>query len=229
MASEQTMKSRERFVREVAEHQMTVLRDDGLYRHLRFQRDDGSSSYWFDLVTWPGCLVVNGDCGTFTFSRTRDMFEFFGPSGARGGFEDARWGINPDYWSEKLQAPKPDGAERFSEDAARARVLDWLADYVDGYPDPGDEFDEHGPCGGRRAFDLYRELREQILDRELYNESEARRLIGEFEHDGVYLDDAWEWSMREYDWQFLWCCWAIVWGISQYRSARGAREVSHAG
>jgi hypothetical protein len=23
----------------------------------------------------------------------------------------------------------------------------------------------------------------------------------------------------EYRWDFLWCCWAIVWGIGQYRAA----------
>ena len=31
--------------------------------------------------------------------------------------------------------------------------------------------------------------------------------------------ETWEWDLREYDWQFLWCCWAIVWGIGQYRAA----------
>jgi hypothetical protein len=91
---EQVAKSRERFEQETAEHEMTVLRDDGLYRHLRFQRP-GTSIYWFDLVTWPGRLVICGDCGDLMFSRLRDMFEFFGPDSSRGGFEDARWGINP--------------------------------------------------------------------------------------------------------------------------------------
>lgn len=209
-------KSRERFVREIAEHQMDVLRDDGLYRHLRFKRP-GTSNYYFDIVTWPGYLAVVGDCGDFVFSRTRDMFEFFGPSGARGGFEDARWGINPHYWSKKLQAPRPDGAEVYSADAARACVLEWLVDRADGMH-AWDEFDEAGPCGGRAAFELYQALREQILDHDLYSEDEARRLIEDFEHNDDRIYDAWEWSFREYDWQFLWCCWAIVWGIEQYRA-----------
>lgn len=210
---------RERFARDVAEHQMSVLRDDGLYRHLRFQKADGSSFYWFDIVTWPGVLAISGDCGAFMFSRLRDMFEFFGPSGARGGFEDARWGINPHYWSEKLRAPAPRDATVFSEDAARASVLEWLSDVTDDMEDPGQDWDEQMPRGGKRAFELYRELCWQVLDRELYDRSEFQRLVGDFEHDGTRIYDAWEWSTEEYDWQFLWCCWAIVWGIDQYRAA----------
>ena len=67
-------------------HEMTVLHDDGLYRHLRFTAmhlcNDAewrttNGFYWFDLATWPGTLTINGDCGTYTFSRTTDMFEFF--------------------------------------------------------------------------------------------------------------------------------------------------------
>lgn len=220
MAADQIAKVRERFVKETDEHAMQVLKDDGLYRHLRFRKPD-TIMYGFDLVTWPGYLAVVGDCGAFMFSRTRDMFEFFRPSGARGGFEDARWGINPGYWSEKLRGPSrsSDLAEVYSEAVARARVMEWLSDVAEQMEDPALDFDELGPCGGKPAFDLFRALREQVLDRELYDESEARRLIGEFEHDGTQIYDAWEWSMREYDWQFLWCCWAIVWGISQHDAA----------
>lgn len=210
-------KVRERFVRDVAEHEMTVLKDDGLYRHLRFQRV-GASFYWFDLVTWPGVLAVSGDCGTFVFSRTRDMFEFFRPSGARGGFEDARWGINPDYWSEKLRAPSSRDVRIYTYDAFKAHVLEWLADARDYYGDLEDEDD-------LRAFKAA--VDEQILDDpdgEAYrDEGEAHRRLRDFEHGGRSISDSWEWDLREYDWQFLWCCWAIVWGIGQY-DAKEARS-----
>src|SRR5580692_6155935 len=90
------------FQRDTANHEMTVLHDDGLYRHLRFMqvitdeltgKQSRSSFYWFDLVTWPGNLVINGDMETFAFARSDDMFGFF-----RGDR------INPGYWAEKVRA-----------------------------------------------------------------------------------------------------------------------------
>jgi hypothetical protein len=50
----------EAFRRETAGHQMTVMRDEGLYRHVRFSTS-GSGLYWFGLITWPGCLTVGGE------------------------------------------------------------------------------------------------------------------------------------------------------------------------
>lgn len=202
--------ARERFEGEIAEHTLTVLRDDGLYRHLRCRRPD-TSVYGFDVLTWPGYLAIVGDTGHFVFSRVSDMFSFFESDAGR---------INPDYWSQKLQAPRPDGAERYSEDAARAAVLEWVRDLTDQLEDADLEYDEQGPRGGKAALRLYQAVRERILSYELYAEHEARRLIADFEHDGFYMDDAWEWSMREYDWQFLWCCHGIVWAIGQYRAAK---------
>lgn len=66
----------ERFLKDVAKHEMTVIRDDGINRHLRF-KNPNDSSYWFDLITWPGTLCIDGDCGTYVFKRTPDMFQFF--------------------------------------------------------------------------------------------------------------------------------------------------------
>jgi hypothetical protein len=189
--------SRERFTRETAEHEMAVLHDDGLYRHLRFQRPE-TVTYYFDLVTWPGHLAVVGDCGDFVFSRTRDMFEFFEGSHGR---------INPGYWSEKLRAPHPDGAERFSADAFRSHVLEWFEQAAEDIP--------------AEARDLRAALDEQVLGDDIapFNEHQAHQLVADFEWNGRRIYDSWEWSLREYDWSFLWCCHAIVYGIAKYRSA----------
>jgi hypothetical protein len=32
--------------------------------------------------------------------------------------------------------------------------------------------------------------------------------------------DVWEWSFSDYEWQFLWACHAINWGIRQYDAAK---------
>jgi hypothetical protein len=89
----------EEFIKDVSQHKMQILRDDGLYRHIRFKREN-TSCYYFDLITWPGALCYTGDMGTFVFSRIPDMFEFFRTDGEKGA--DLR--INPGYWSEKLLA-----------------------------------------------------------------------------------------------------------------------------
>jgi hypothetical protein len=96
-AREQALKDAgERFKRDTEHHEMTVLHDDGLYRHLRFSRPD-RSGYWFSLTTWPQKLTVNGDVGTYVFSRTEDMLEFFRGSTCSGG-------PNFGYWDEKVVA-----------------------------------------------------------------------------------------------------------------------------
>lgn len=45
----------ERFKKQVANHQLTVLKDEGTYRHLRFKNPDTANQY-FDILTWPGTL-----------------------------------------------------------------------------------------------------------------------------------------------------------------------------
>lgn len=199
------VKARDRFDHETAEHEITILRDEGLYRHLRFQKP-GSPFYWFDLVTWPGRLVVCGDAGDFMFSRLRDMFEFF---------EGSRGEINPDYWCEKLQAPQGSGREAarvYSFEVFKARVLEWFEDIK-----PAELDDDEAVQSLRAALD------EQLLGKNDWGsdpgEHEAYERLHLFEHAGQQIYDPSDWNLREYQWSFLWCCWAIVRGIERYRAA----------
>lgn len=197
--------SRERFLHDTRHHKIEVMRDDGLYRHLRF-KDPSTIVYYFDLVTWPGYLAIVGDCGDFVFSRTRDMFEFFGVDDNGG---ERRLSINPQYWSEKLQAPRMEKATRYSYDAFREHVREWLAS-VSRDLDPDD------------AASLRVAVNDHLLADHLdavHGDHEAHVLLRDFEHNGIRIGDSWEWSLRDYDWAFLWCCWAIVYGIHMYRTA----------
>lgn len=102
----------------LVDHVMEVKRDDGVYRHLRFMpAPPKGSSYWFDLVTWPGVLVFNGDMGSWMFARVTDMFDFFGNDRI----------INPGYWGEKLLAH--DGYRKFSPDALHKRVKEYVNEH----------------------------------------------------------------------------------------------------
>lgn len=195
----------ERFAADVAKHEMTVLRDDGLYRHLRFVhvavnektgKRERSSLYWFDLITWPGCLAVNGDMDSFLFSRTEDMFEFF--RGHR---------VNPQYWAEKVRAGR-ESLQRYDEDLFRQLVTEH---FVDAARNGG------VPPGTGKA------VREQILDSwDISHEHGAHTTVADFEYEGFRFCDTYEWDLRDWTYQFLWCCHAIVWGIRQYDEVCGS-------
>lgn len=184
-----------RFRGDTAKHRMTVLHDEGLYRHLRFMNPD-DSAYWFDLVTWPGSLAIRGDVDGYMFTRLTDMFEFF-----RGT------GINPHYWAEKTEGGR-DSTKSYSEELFRQIVVEHFVTAVR-YED--------APRGLGKA------VREEILDSAcLGTEEDARAALDAFEFKGFRFDfdDTWEWDLHDFNWSFLWCCHAIQWGISQYAAAR---------
>jgi hypothetical protein len=181
------------FDRDTAKHQMTVLHDEGVYRHLRFSSNPrGYGEYWFDLITWPGCLTIRGDYGdAYTFTREPDMLPFF---------RSRRGGINPHYWVQKLDGHR-DSAKVYSEDAFKQIVTELFVSAV--------QYDD-APRGLGLA------VRAEILNQDLADEREARDLLESFEFKGFNFGETWEFSFRDYERDFLWACFAIVWGIGRY-------------
>jgi len=191
--------ARLRFENDTRNHQLTVLHDDGLYRHL-VVKDPKGSFYWYEVITWPGTLVINGDFGSFMFSRTNDMLEFFEASGGT---------INPGYWAEKLAREMRDSATRYSPERYRARVSEWCEAVCETLDD-------------MKASWLREEVRLNLIGEwvdEAAFEDSARALLHNFDHAGQQIESSDEWDLREWDPPFLWCCWAIVSAIKQYRSA----------
>jgi hypothetical protein len=191
--------SKARFVSDTDKHVMTVLHDDGLYRHLRFKAPD-TGFYWFDLVTWPGHLSITGDMGALTFARLADMFAFF-----RQGAD-----INPGYWGEKVVAGE---VRAYSEDAFR----EWVADNVT-------RGKESKPDLEWKRIDYYVEL--EVLDESCYRDG-AVAAVSEWNDGGnadmlgfaFNTDDA---DFTDFTNRFLWCCHAIRWGIEQYDTQKGS-------
>jgi hypothetical protein len=180
----------EQFAEDVSRHTLTVLRDEGVYRHLRLSTP-GTYCMSFDIVTWPGHLAYTGDMGDFVFSRLPDMFEFF-----------RRDGPNFQYWAEKcVAADKSDGIEAFSERKFREAIEAEVAEYLESHDDVDAD-----------------ELREAIKDELFSDISEfwSVRAAMEFKRGGFQLHDFWEHRLNDYTQRFKWCCHALPWAISLY-------------
>lgn len=186
------------FLKDVAGHQMTVLRDDGVNRHLRFQKP-GTNCMGFDVVTWPGYLCYSGDMGTYVFQRLDDMFQFFRADRRHNREEDQTLYINLSYWAEKLQAvDRCDGVKKYSADKFRESVAEWLEDR-----DASNE--------------LRQAVKNEVLPYADDGESVALNAAQAFEHEGRgVFQDFWEVDLTEYTYRFIWCCYALAWGIQSY-------------
>lgn len=198
------------FLDSVGEHRMTVLRDDGLYRHVRFAAP-GTSMYRFDLVTWPGHLVITGDLQDYHFTRLDDMFQFFRDNPDRPGLR-----INPDYWSEKLVGGRGrQVAEQYSFEAFKESLVDHFLWTRDSIPE------------GMRA-QVWRSIKEEILDdyevqasKEYAYKAAAEYQFTHYQPGGkrevlFQFNEVYEWRFTEWDWHFLVSLNAIVWGIQQW-------------
>lgn len=199
------------FLRDISEHHLRVHLDNGMYRHIRFEKTL-DSVLWFDLVTWPGVLTIHGDMGTWTFSRVPDMFRFF---------RDDTLRINKSYWAEKLQHGVHGGTagcKVFDEDLFRQQVMDRVKNY---------DLEDHDLAAVTEA------LKEQVLNQDnMYDlviavrdfscplpslepsDEETSRPRGRGRNFEFDCDDCPD-GMR-YAYQFVWCLYAIVWGIQQY-------------
>lgn len=205
----------ERFLKDVERHTMTVLRDDGVHRHIRFKRPN-EGAYWFDLITWPGTLCIDGDCGTYVFRRLEDMFEFFRTD--RDWLRDgATLGINPSYWGEKLQATASyDGYREFSEELFKQAVKSEFDAWVES-EDPSDEHKE----------ELWDDIENRVLGYGCDGAYAAVDAAMRFEPDNTDIDfemrDFYEHRLEEYTFHFIWCCYAIAWGVKTYDEAKAAK------
>lgn len=224
------MTTEQQFLKDVESHVMEVIKDDGLYRHIRF-REPGTMMQHFDLITWPGYLCYCGDMGTYVFTRLADMFQFFRTDRKYAQESGRTLGINRSYWSEKLQAV--DGQRRngsameFSEEKFRRVINEFRVHWV------------------REA------AREQALDKEQRRElweAVDQEVLGELDNSGDFakyaayrfswspsssrrdeywsFQDLWEHSFEDYTHRFTWCCYALAWGVQKYDESKVVAEAA---
>lgn len=188
------------FAADVAQHELTVLHDDGLYRHLRFAKP-GTGNKAFTIVTWPGRLCFCGDMGTFVFQRIDDMLQFFRHDAPNFG-----------YWAEKCVAHDRSGVRAYDADEFRRAVNELAAERLE------DETPE-----------LRAAVLEALEERVLYradDEHDARRALAEFEEKGVGFSDTWELTFEIYTFRFTWCCQALVHAVKAYDAQRAQRDAA---
>lgn len=200
-----------RFKRETASHEMTIVHDDGLYRHLRFT--SGSDLYWYEIITTPGQLTFSGDGDSFVFRLAPDMFEMFRRSAASGD-------INAGYWAEKCRTgnAKSYSRERFEECVwkqvgEREQYYRALREDVQHELFDGEQFNVDYEADALMAVLGYR-----------YHLTKGRDDRGNcdtFRFRGVH-----EWELRDFDWWFLFACFAIRDAVAQYDAAKKQQAVA---
>lgn len=185
--------SEERFTNDIKTHEMEIIRDDGVNRHLRFKRPDTTSMY-FDIITWPGYLCYCGDMGTYVFSRINDMMAFF--DGER---------INPCYWGEKLTSESRfgKGYQKFSEELMRRQVIKHVEEYI--------EMDEE-------LEEIKRNLDDDVFTWLPDNPHMAMSQLYDFEYGDFDFRD---WlidggGFEEFTFHYIWCCRALHWACARY-------------
>lgn len=217
------------FLKDVATHEMQLLRDDGVYRHLRFKRP-GTVCMYFDLITWPGFLCYTGDMGTFVFTRLHDMFEFFRTDreyARRRG--DRQLFVNHGYWSEKLVAVDGQrhagGAMEFSGAKMQAYVnearLEWIR-----------EARASGALSREERRELWEEVDNEVLSRIDDGEDAVYIALRDFRWipkrgrcaQEYEFTDFWEIEFKQFTHRFQWCCFALAWGIERYDSAQEVKR-----
>ena len=203
---------------EIVDHEMRIHLDDGLYRHIRYQKP-GTGVQYFNLTTFPHHLCISGDMGTYVFSRVEDMFGFFRDPGMSKG-------INLGYWGEKLKSVSTFGGyEKFNVEEFKECVETRFIEYRD-YLDDGDLADKiwagikatvvdpaNDDGDGWVAMQSAIEYKYQEEDDRTFKDVlESKKVI---EIENIFQDFG-ETGCNRYEHNYIWCLWAIVHGIKMY-------------
>jgi hypothetical protein len=191
------------FQEDTAGHQLTVLHEEGLYRHLRMAAPGTRWGSW-DIITWPGHLATSGDVADgLTFSREPDMIaDFFGKmrGGKRPYYADGAPSIDFRYWAEKLQGDQRDTVRAYVHEDFVRYVKETLTQRLEtGYY-------------SRLTQQLVDELIAEVEDLE-ESEVEARQWLNEHEPE---VPDSWDHDFKDYTFHFQLACYAVNAAVQAY-------------
>lgn len=188
----------ERFLDDVKNHQLTIDKNDGVSRHLKFANPNDCNQS-FNITTSPNYLVITGDMGSLVFSRRYDMFDFFRSDNLK---------IYPDCWAEKIQSTSHEAQiasySKFDLEQAKKNAQKDLNTYLEDNDDLSEE---------DRAL-LLEDFECEILHSE--NDHEIVEAIRNFNFKGFKFDEFYWDGCRVYTYSYIWLCYAIVWGIKKF-------------
>lgn len=195
--------TKETFLNDVKNHRIEILHDSGIYRHIRFKQPSHSEMY-FDLITAPDLLLYRGDMGCYEFERSPDMFNFF---------RQPELKVNLGYWAEKLKVGE---ANEFSSESFSEQVWESVNEFIADGEISADDIDyfkgeiENLICmGSDNGYLAHTAIRDFSF--------ETKKVNGAYVTcQDVFGSDTWEWDFDDFTYRFIWCCYAIVWGISEY-------------
>ena len=191
----------EQFLNDVKNHEITIHKNNGVYRHLTFKNPNDCNRY-FNITTFPNFLVITGDMGALVFFRVNDdMFNFFRSDDLK---------INPDYWAEKIQSTswraKDASYLEFDVDKIKEYAKDYLNDFLN-----------DNMLSGWDKEELLEKFDRRIISSE--DEYELIEAIRNFDFNGFNFVDFWESDYREFTGHYIWLCYAIVWSIKKFDDA----------
>lgn len=214
--------TKNKFLKSVENHKLTIKKDDGLYRHLHLS--DGSSNRYYEIITYPNGLMIRGDMGSYVFERLEDMFRFFRNN-------DKDWDINSGYWTEKCKSESifGNGIREFSTEDFKQCVKDSFESFYE-------EEIEEGSFQSERDY-VWEEIEDEVLNTDesgewdyihrvnnfylhpaaYYDEDDNRRDIKKEDRRVFSFDDFWETStFYRKTYHYIWCLYAIVFAIRKY-------------
>lgn len=197
-------------LKDIENHVLTIVRDDGEYRHLQFRAPESGKRFPFDIITYPRHLVISSQAGYYLFADRNDLFQHF-----RGNYmvPDGHGGerINAQYWTEKLVASDTGVGHSTWDDI----VFEMLAEnaFVKWLPTI--------KATPERLTEIMKKFRDEVIDSNENGEEAALVALKGFSVDGVR-------PFVEFDWRsaylpavtYLCCCIATAWGVKQYDAAK---------
>lgn len=190
------MLTSDKFLADVKDHQLEILKDDGVYRHIRMSKPN-TRCMSYDIITYPGGLLYRGDMGEYVFERVYDMFNFFRDT-------DGDLKINPSYWAQKCITRNHEVKE-FSFETYKSNVKDHFDMYFE-----DDDDNSH-------KADVWDEIETQLFSLKGDHECWAVYAIEDFYSKYDFnLDDFWEYDNKDYTHRYIWCLYAMVHAINEY-------------
>lgn len=144
------------------------------------------------------------------------MFSFFRTDREHGQKDGRTLFINPGYWGEKLQSvARQGGYVEFSNERFVAAIKDRFQSWCE----------DHEPDEATKDS-LWEAIQDEVLL--CGSEHESQQAAYDFRHEptGFVFRDFFESQLTNYTFHFIWCCYAIAWGVQRYDAIQESVEVA---